>query len=92
MLHQKELVLNATDTENILAAVNIMREITDTLKMSANYMSALKSNIYSVNNTEPIQQRVEISATFPNVSSITDIEQALLNISDQAYIYANKTI
>jgi hypothetical protein len=27
MLHQKELVLNASDTENMLAAVDILREV-----------------------------------------------------------------
>jgi glycine cleavage system regulatory protein len=75
-----------------LAAVNVVREIANAIKASASYVSALKTNTYPNNNTESIQQRVEISATFPNVSSITDIEQALLNISDQAYIYANKTI
>ena len=91
LLHQKELVLNATDTENILNAVNIMRDITDSIKTSSAYVSAFKAGT-AMNNQEIIEQRVEISATFPNVSSITDIEQALMNLSDQAYIYANKTI
>ena len=92
MLHQKELVLNATDTENILAAVNTVREMANAAKMSVGSMPEFKLSGTIKANKETIQQRVEISATFPNVSSITDIEQALLNISDQAYIYANKTI
>ena len=91
LLHQKELVLNATDTENILNAVNIMRDITDSIKNANSYISAFKTGNFT-GNQEIIKQRVEISATFPNVSSITDIEQALMNLSDQAYIYANKTI
>jgi hypothetical protein len=91
ILHQKELVLNATDTENILKAVDIMREVTNMIKNTNTYTSAFKTAA-STKNQEVIKQRVEISATFPNVSSITDIEQALINLSDQAYIYANKTI
>jgi hypothetical protein len=68
-----------------------MREITAAIKNSNAYVSAFKPGT-SIDNKEIIKQRVEISATFPNVSSITDIEQALMNLSDQAYIYANKTI
>ena len=29
MLHQKEIILNAHDTENFLKAVNIVRDISD---------------------------------------------------------------
>jgi hypothetical protein len=33
MLHQKELVLNAHDTENFLAGITILREITKAITL-----------------------------------------------------------
>ena len=39
-----------------------------------------------------IQQRVEIKAEFPNVQDSYQIEQALLELSDQAYQYAHRNI
>jgi hypothetical protein len=42
MLHQKELVLNAKDTENFLAAVNIVRELSTAIDLKAlAYQNAL---------------------------------------------------
>jgi hypothetical protein len=35
MLHQKEIVLNAHDTENFLAAINIVRDISDQIEKNA---------------------------------------------------------
>ena len=92
LLHQKELVLNATDTENILAAVNIVREVAKAVKISAGYVSALNTNAYPLNNKDTIQQRVEISATFPNATDADDIRNALIGLSDKAYQYAHRTI
>lgn len=90
-LHQKELVLNAEDTKNVLAAVEAVRVITDQLRSSAFTGSistaigkAAQNNIQGNN----VEQRVEITANFPNVSSADEIEKALLNISDRSYQYA----
>jgi hypothetical protein len=33
MLHQKELVLNAVDTENFLSAINIVRDISKAIDL-----------------------------------------------------------
>ena len=35
MLHQKELVLNATDTENLLKAIDLIRTISKTIDLNA---------------------------------------------------------
>jgi hypothetical protein len=35
MLHQKEIVLNAHDTENFLAAIGIVRDISDQIEKNA---------------------------------------------------------
>lgn len=83
VLHQKELVLNADDTQNILDAVNVMRALVSPGAINLNKTSAR-------NASDTIEQRVEVNATFPGVTTITDIEQALTHIADNAYQYAAK--
>lgn len=91
-LHQKELILNAEDTKNILAAVNIVREIGTSLRnnIATATNSTTKQSFNSVGDT--IEQRVEINATFPNATDADDIRQALIGLSDKAYQYAHRTI
>ena len=94
MLHQKELVLNATDTQNILAAVEMIRSISG--NNMANLLgktgtSGLGFNI-SADYNPTTEQRVEIQATFPNATDADDIRTALLGLSDKAFQYAHRTI
>ena len=89
MLHQKELVLNAMDTQNILAAVSLMRDMTKGSMMGLSNINSLGmvSNSYN-----PVtEQRVEIQASFPNATDAEDIRQALINLSDNAYQYSYRT-
>lgn len=92
MLHQKEIVLNASDTENILKAVQAVREMT--MQMKAGALSSISSGI--TNNFTPgltgetIQQEVHITAEFPNVESSNDIREALLSLNDQAMQYSSR--
>lgn len=89
MLHQKELVLNAEDTKNILAAVDIVRQIGVGLRNSAmNVGAASGKNLNTIGDT--IEQRVEITASFPNATDADDIRRALLGLSDRAYQYAHR--
>lgn len=85
LLHQKELVLNATDTENMLNAVNILRNITDSLGAM---MLGRLANISApgVGNIEDgtLEQNVHIDASFPNVQSSQEIENALNNLVNAA--------
>lgn len=83
ILHQKELILNADDTQNILDAVNVMRALVSPGAINLN-------KVTSSNASDTIEQRVEVNATFPGVTTITDIEQALTHIADNAYQYAAK--
>lgn len=93
LLHQKELVLNATDTENMLNAVNALRNITDS--MGAMMLGRL-ANITApgVGNIEDgtLEQNVHIDASFPNVTSSQEIENALNNLVNAAtqYIHSKK--
>lgn len=96
LLHQKELVLNSSDTQNILSAVEIVRTIAAGIN---NRLTSISQNkgLFNFNSSmsslgEEIQQRVEIKAEFPNVQDSYQIEQALLELSDQAYQYAHRNI
>jgi hypothetical protein len=90
MLHQKELVLNATDTQNILTAVSLMRDMIAGSTTGLFNMNGLSNNISSSYN--PVtEQRVEIQASFPNATDADDIRRALINLSDNAYQYSYRT-
>ena len=87
LLHQKELVLNATDTENMLAAVEIIRSITDSIGsgMLSRLASLNASAVgFNADNTETIEQNVHIEASFPNVKDSREIENALNNLVNTA--------
>lgn len=92
-LHQKELVLNETDTANILNAVNMIREMTNGLKSGA--LNSALSSINSFNgmnsqSPQDLEQNIHIDANFPNVKDASEIEQAILSLADQATQYIHK--
>ena len=98
VLHSKELVLNATDTENILQAVSAVRQLTtnfrngafeDTVEAFNKYGSDLLQSTISAANT--VDQEVHIEATFPNVKGAEEIEQALLSLTNGAIQYAGRS-
>lgn len=88
-LHQKELVLNAEDTQNILAAVDIVRQIGVGLRNSAMNVKDISGKNFSAIG-ETIEQRVEITATFPNATDADDIRQAIIGLADKAYQYSHR--
>jgi hypothetical protein len=54
MLHQKEIVLNAHDTENFLTAIGIVRDISDQIEKNAivmQYQNQLANYRASVGNS-----------------------------------------
>lgn len=93
MLHEKELVLNAADTENLLASMEFLNkilEIIDLQAISAQVGGILSSPSMTNNATSTIEQNVHIEASFPNATNHSEIEEAfnnLINISSQ---YANR--
>lgn len=90
LLHQKELVLNAKDTENMLKVIQLVRSITTDLKnqMINSTSGSLGKNIPFEITPQELEQKVQIDATFPNVKDASEIEQALLGLTDQASQYA----
>lgn len=93
-LHQKELVLNAHDTENFLQAVDIVRNLNESLDLGALSMSKGLGNITArgldQNTTQTIDQNVSIKAEFPNVQDRNEIEEAFNNLINKASQYANR--
>ena len=93
MLHQKELVLNAHDTKNMLNAIKIVRTITDNLGISLlNRMGAIAANTGNglLGSADALEQTVHIDAQFPNVTSSSEIEDALNNLVNRAAQHITK--
>lgn len=91
-LHQKELILNAADTENILSVVSMVRDLTTQLKSgSLSPFGFDKSSYMSKDNVQNIEQSVHITAEFPAVNSTAEIENALLSLNDRAIQYAYRS-
>lgn len=90
-----ELILNSTDTQNILDAVRNMREVVK-MKMSsmnANIQKQTEGNTQKTvinKDIQQVDQTVSIDATFPNVSVAAEIEEALNNLINQAVQYATR--
>lgn len=103
MLHQKELVLNKTDTENMLAAVQAIRDFSPELiasiraKLSAASFAskslmgsrlASGSPDFNKESTE-LAQKVNINADFPGVRDAIEIKEALESLVQTASQRAN---
>lgn len=90
-----ELVLNADDTKNILAAVSQMREVVrmkmQNLNGSLGKQTAGVTEKTVINkDVQQVEQAVHIDATFPNVSVAKEIEEAFSNLVNQAVQYASQ--
>lgn len=83
-----ELVLNNEDTKNILDAVSTMRQAVAerALALGTRNISTGSLDILP-QNTQAIQQQVQIEATFPGVSVAAEVEQALENLLRQVAQY-----
>jgi hypothetical protein len=95
MLHQKEIVLNAKDTENFLHAIEIVRQLASQIDLQASAMASggWLNQLQSFNlndNQTTLDQNVTIHAEFPNVTQHTEIEQAFENLINKASQFANR--
>ena len=94
-LHQKELVLNNTDTANILKAVDIVHAL-DINMMSRVAGMLDQIGLHSMGAytpvSAPVEQNVHIDAHFPNVSSAQEIQEAFDQLADQLgqILYQNR--
>lgn len=90
-LHEKEIVLNPEDTENMLASVGILRNITqmiDLRALSAGLASLSAASASSTSST--LQQEVTIHAEFPNATDHNEIEMAFDSLVNRATQYAGR--
>ena len=94
MLHEKELILNKSDTENMLKIIEMVRDLSAALDSQAYYSSLAQlkaSQLNSMqNHLENFEQTVTIHAEFPAASSAAEIEAALSNLVNNASQYANR--
>ena len=94
ILDSKEIVLNKEDTENFLNAVDIVREIANTIDLNAASASNGFARLFAAAGikTAPneLQQEVHITAEFPNVTNKNEILDAFDNVINLASQYANR--
>lgn len=91
MLHEKELVLNAGDTENFLRSMGMLKDITAAIEKSSAYAAlglggAVAASGYETSSL--LEQQVTITAEFPNVTDRNEIEEALNSLVNRASQFA----
>lgn len=90
-LHQKELVLNADDTENMLASIQLVRQIAKQLDFNSQQISTLSSSGFTVSSQDgTLEQNVRIEANFPNATDRYEIQEAFNTLVNVASQYANR--
>ena len=93
VLHEKEIILNAKDTKNLLSAVNIVRTMESLLESintnlgTSNILSNTSFN--NKNGITGLDQNVYITANFPNVNSKIQIQAAFNNLINRANQYVH---
>ena len=92
ILHQKELVLNANDTNNLLNAVSIIRSIGTVIDRMAAFsgLSGLTSTTPQGRSTQGLDQNVVINADFPNATDRNEIAEAFNSLINRASQFANR--
>lgn len=94
VLHEKELVLNATDTANMLDMLQITRDMINTIDLQTQNAKLGFGELVASTIRDPLsevlEQNVHIIAEFPNATDHNEIEQALLNLNNTASQYANR--
>ena len=92
MLHQKELVLNAHDTENMLQTVDLVRKIVEATDpkrfMTSHTLDSILASARAATVKDAIEQNVTITAEFPNATDRNEIKAAFDDIINEATQYA----
>lgn len=103
-LHQKELILNADDTKNMLSMVNTIRDmgsinssiqnvISSKIASMLGGMMGLKPgglNYSNLNNNGTVYKIENITAEFPNANDVTTIQEAIMSLPNIVSQYVNK--
>lgn len=97
VLHEKELILNKYDTENMLSAIGVIRNLEAKGLFNQNNMPSFDNTVLqsllnnlNLNQNDTLEQMVTIQAEFPNATNHNEIEQAFENIVNMASQYARR--
>ena len=90
ILHQKELVLNAADTENLLDTVQIVRGTISDFKKFGSWIPKLITPRTPDVELQPVEKIVQIEASFPGVRDRYEIEEAFNNLINTASQFVNR--
>ena len=92
ILHEKELVLNRDDTDNLLRTVSFIREIISSIDSQASMAGLFNMTASRAIDTgnSLLEQSVTIHAEFPNATNHNEIEEAFNNLVNRAAQYANR--
>ena len=93
MLHEKEIILNKEDTKNFLASLELLHNIIKMIDIntSNSLINRLDSADLKTNKSNDIlEQHVTIEAVFPNVEDRYEIEEAFMNLTNEASQYINR--
>lgn len=91
ILHEKEIVLNKSDTENLFKTVDVVRNISSQINNArAADFSYMRYGFGTNFGNSTVEQKVEIKAEFPNATNHSEIEEAFDNLINRAAQYANR--
>ena len=92
VLHEKEIVLNKQDTENLLNTISILDRVIRNIDVSAAAASQARTLTPStiVKEGDTLQQEVTIHAEFPNATDHNEIEEAFNTLINRASQYVNR--
>ena len=95
VLHEKELVLNKNETEDLLKIMDIMKDraLQNKLNSMEKYLNATQQiidNLFKNGTNNLLEQNVHITAEFPNATDHNEIEEAFNNLINSASQYINR--
>lgn len=94
ILDEKELILNQNDTANMLSMLQLTHELLNMIDLQTQTAKLgfgdLVASTIKDSQKEVLEQKVEITAEFPNVTDHNEIEEALMNLTNTASQYANR--
>ena len=92
LLHEKEIVLNKDDTENLLKTVSFIRELVSMIDSQASMSSLFNMTATTgiMTGNAGMEQQITIYADFPDATDHNEIEMAFNTLLNTASQYANR--
>ena len=92
MVHEKEIILNAEDSLNLLKTMEIMDGIIKAIDIESAAAASAKALTVSTvsSSSDTLQQEVIIHAEFPHATNRSEIEEAFDTLINRAAQYTNR--